>query len=141
MVLDIDYFKLINDAHGHQAGDAAIRHVATQANNCLREGDVFGRIGGEEFAALLPATDELTAWSVAERLRKVIEQTPLEHHGERIPITVSIGLMSGTLTAENIETLIQCADKVMYRAKNTGRNRSLAHAEEFANVAAMSAVG
>ena len=141
MVLDIDYFKLINDAHGHQAGDAAIRHVATQANNCLREGDVFGRIGGEEFAALLPATDERTAWAVAERLRKVIEQTPLEHHGDRIPITVSIGLMSGTLTGDNIETMIQCADKVMYRAKNSGRNRSLAHAEQFPDVAVMSAVG
>jgi two-component system cell cycle response regulator len=141
MVLDIDYFKLINDAHGHQAGDAAIRHVAMQANNCLREGDVFGRIGGEEFAALLPATDELTAWAVAERIRKVIEQTPLEHHGDRIPITVSIGLMSGTLTGDNIETMIQCADKVMYRAKNTGRNRSLAHTEQFPEMAAMSAVG
>jgi diguanylate cyclase (GGDEF)-like protein len=141
MVLDIDYFKLINDAHGHQAGDAAIRHVATHANNCLREGDVFGRIGGEEFAALLPATDELTAWAVAERLRKVIEQTPLEHHGDRIPITVSIGLMSGTLTADNIEALIQCADKVMYRAKNSGRNRSVAHVEQDPDVAVMSAVG
>jgi diguanylate cyclase (GGDEF)-like protein len=141
MVLDIDYFKLINDAHGHQAGDAAIRHVATQANNCLREGDVFGRIGGEEFAALLPATDEQTAWAVAERLRKIIEQTPLEHHGDRIPITVSIGLMSGTLTPDNIETMIQCADKVMYRAKNSGRNRSLAHAEQFPDVEVMSAVG
>ena len=141
MVLDIDYFKLINDAHGHQAGDAAIRHVATQANNCLREGDVFGRIGGEEFAALLPATDERTAWAVAERLRKVIEQTPLEHHGDRIPITVSIGLMSGTLTGDNIETMIQCADKVMYRAKNSGRNRSLAHAEQFPDGEVISAVG
>jgi diguanylate cyclase (GGDEF)-like protein len=141
MVLDIDYFKLINDAHGHQAGDAAIRHVATQANNCLRENDVFGRIGGEEFAALLPATDEPTAWAVAERLRKVIEQTPLEHHGEQIPITVSIGLMSGTLTGDNIETMIQCADKVMYRAKNSGRNRSLAHAEQFPAVALRSAAG
>jgi diguanylate cyclase (GGDEF)-like protein len=141
MVLDIDYFKLINDAHGHQAGDAAIRHVATQANNCLREGDVFGRIGGEEFAAVLPATDEATAWAVAERLRKVIEQTPLQHHGDRIPITVSIGLMSGALTSDNIETMIQCADKVMYRAKNAGRNRSVAHAEQFPDVAVMSAVG
>ena len=141
MILDIDYFKLINDAHGHQAGDAAIRHVATQANNCLREGDVFGRLGGEEFAALLPATDERTAWTLAERLRKVIEQTPLEHHGDRIPITVSIGLMSDTLTGDNIETMIQCADKVMYRAKNSGRNRSLAHADQFPDVEVMSAVG
>ena len=130
-VLDIDYFKLINDAHGHQAGDAAIRHVATHANACLREGDVFGRIGGEEFAALLPDTDEATAWKLAERIRQIIEQTPLEHHGDQVAITVSIGLMSGPLTEGNIETLMQCADKSMYRAKNTGRNRSLAHAEPF----------
>jgi diguanylate cyclase (GGDEF)-like protein len=130
-VLDIDYFKLINDAHGHQAGDAAIRHVATHANACLREGDVFGRIGGEEFAALLPGTDEATAWKVVERIRQVIEQTPLDHHGEQVPLTVSIGLMSGPLTGDNIEHLMQCADKVMYRAKNAGRNRSLIHAEQF----------
>jgi len=142
LVLDIDYFKLINDAHGHQAGDAAIRHVATHANACLRSGDVFGRIGGEEFAALLPATDEPTALKVAERIRQVIEQTPLEHHGDRIRLTVSIGLMSGPLTGDNIENLIQCADKVMYRAKNAGRNRSLAHADQFPDVGAMSsAVG
>jgi two-component system cell cycle response regulator len=141
MILDIDYFKLINDAHGHQAGDAAIRHVASQANACLREGDVFGRVGGEEFAALLPATDEATAWKVAERIRQVIEQTPLEHHGERIKLTVSIGLMSGALTEDNIETLIQCADKVMYRAKNTGRNRSLAHAGAHEDFPARAAVG
>ena len=130
LVLDIDYFKLINDAHGHQAGDAAIRHVALHANACLRNGDVFGRTGGEEFAALLPSTDESEAWKVAERIRQVIEQTPLHHHGDQIHITVSIGLMSGPLTADNIETLIQSADKVMYRAKNAGRNRSLAHAQQ-----------
>jgi diguanylate cyclase (GGDEF)-like protein len=131
LVLDIDHFKLINDAHGHQAGDAAIRHVALQANACLGSEDVFGRIGGEEFAALLPGGDESAAWRVAEQIRKIVEQTPLRHHGEQIPITVSIGLMSGPLTSENIETLMQCADKVMYRAKNAGRNRSLAHADQF----------
>lgn len=142
LVLDVDYFKLINDAHGHQAGDAAIRHVATHANACLRSGDVFGRIGGEEFAALLPATDDATARKVAERIRQVIEQTPLSHHGEQIHLTVSIGLMSGPLTADNIETLIQCADKVMYRAKNAGRNRSLTHADQFPDSGVLnSAVG
>ena len=141
-VLDIDHFKLINDAHGHQAGDAAIRHVATHANACLRSGDVFGRTGGEEFAALLPATDDSTAREVAERIRQVIEQTPLNHHGERIHLTVSIGLMSGHLTGDNIETLMQCADKVMYRAKNAGRNRSLTHADQFPDTGvASSAVG
>jgi len=142
LVLDIDYFKLINDAHGHQAGDAAIRHVATHANACLRSGDVFGRIGGEEFAALLPATDASTAMKVAEHIRQVIEQTPLNHHGDQIQLTVSIGSMSGPLTADNIETLIQCADKVMYRAKSAGRNRSLTHADQFPNTDVMnSAVG
>jgi diguanylate cyclase (GGDEF)-like protein len=142
LVLDIDYFKLINDAHGHQAGDAAIRHVATHANACLRSGDVFGRIGGEEFAALLPATDDSTARKVAEQIRQIIEQTPLAHHGEQIHLTVSIGLMSGPLTGDNIETLIQCADKVMYRAKNAGRNRSLTHADQFPESGiAASAVG
>jgi diguanylate cyclase (GGDEF)-like protein len=141
-VLDIDHFKLINDAHGHQAGDAAIRHVALHALACLRSDDVFGRTGGEEFAALLPATDETTAWQVAEQIRRVIEQNPLNHHGEQIPITVSIGLMSGPLAGDNIETLMQCADKVMYRAKNTGRNRSLAHADHFPGLStASSAVG
>ena len=142
LVLDIDHFKLINDAHGHQAGDAAIRHVALHANGCLRNGDVFGRTGGEEFAAVLPCTGDAEAWKVAERIRQVIEQTPLEHHGDQIQLTVSIGLMSGPLTGDNIETLIQCADKVMYRAKNAGRNRSLIHADQFPEtVVANSAVG
>ncbi len=142
LVLDIDHFKLINDAHGHQAGDAAIRHVALHVKECLREGDVFGRIGGEEFAALLPATDEATAWKIAERIRQVIEQTPLRHHGDVIMLTVSIGLMCGPLTGDNIETLMQCADKVMYRAKNAGRNRSLSHTDQFPTMPAVdSAVG
>jgi diguanylate cyclase (GGDEF)-like protein len=136
LVLDIDYFKVINDAHGHQAGDAAIRHVALQANACLREGDVFGRIGGEEFAALLPATDDATASEVAERIRRAIEQTPLIHHGEQIRLTVSIGLTSGSLTSDNIETLMQRADKVMYRAKSAGRNRAFNYADHQADIAA-----
>ena len=141
LVLDIDHFKLINDAYGHQAGDAAIRHVALQASACLRAEDVLGRIGGEEFAALLPATDEAAAREVAERIRQVIEQTPLGHHGDQIHITVSIGLMSGPLTPDNIETLMQGADKLMYRAKNSGRNRSLAHTDQLPAMAVGSALG
>lgn len=142
LVLDIDHFKLINDVHGHQAGDAAIRHVAQQASACLRSADVLGRIGGEEFAALLPRTDETAAWRVAEHIRQVIERTPLRHHGDEIHLTVSIGLMSGVLTGDNIETLMQCADKVMYRAKNAGRNRSLTHADQFPDTGIVSsAVG
>jgi diguanylate cyclase (GGDEF)-like protein len=135
-VLDIDHFKLINDAYGHQAGDAAIRHVATYASACLRDGDVFGRIGGEEFAALLPATDSADAWKLAEQIRQAIEQTPLDHHGDQIHITVSIGLTSGSLDSDNIEALIQRADKYMYRAKNEGRNRSFTHVDGHPGIAA-----
>jgi diguanylate cyclase (GGDEF)-like protein len=141
-VLDIDHFKLINDAYGHQAGDAAIRHVATCSSACLREGDVFGRIGGEEFAALLPATDAADAWKLVECIRQAIEQAPLDHHGDQIQITVSIGLTSGSLADDDIEGLIQRADKYMYRAKNEGRNRSFATPEQSQDVAAAdSAVG
>jgi len=136
LVLDIDHFKLINDAHGHQAGDAAIRHVATHANAILRSEDVFGRIGGEEFAALLPATDDSAAWKMAERIRQAIEQTPLNHQGEQIRITVSIGLTSGSLGSDNIESLMQRADKVMYRAKSAGRNRSFSYTDHQADIAA-----
>ena len=141
-VLDIDHFKLINDAYGHQAGDAAIRHVATRASACLRDGDVFGRIGGEEFAALLPATDATDAWKIAESIRQAIEQASLDHHGDQIHITVSIGLTSGSLATDNIEALIQRADKYMYRAKNEGRNRSFTTPEHRQDIAAAdSAVG
>ena len=90
---------------------------------------------------LRPGTDDATAWKLAEHIRQVIETTPLAHHGDQIPITVSIGLMSGPLTGDNIEHLMQCADKVMYRAKNAGRNRSLRHAEQFPDADMKSAVG
>jgi diguanylate cyclase (GGDEF)-like protein len=128
-VLDIDHFKRINDTHGHQAGDAAIRLVAEHVRANLRADDVFGRIGGEEFAALLPATAHTEAMALAERIRQAIEQTPLKHRGNQINVTVSIGLTSGTLTTDNIESLMQAADDGMYRAKNAGRNRSFVHAD------------
>jgi diguanylate cyclase (GGDEF)-like protein len=136
-VLDIDHFKRINDTHGHQAGDAAIRHVATHAGAKLRGRDVFGRIGGEEFAALLPATAHTEAMALAESIRQSIEQTPLIHRGNQINVTVSIGLTSGTLTASNIESLMQAADDGMYRAKNAGRNRSFIHADVAARDSAV----
>jgi diguanylate cyclase (GGDEF)-like protein len=143
-VMDIDHFKRINDTHGHQAGDAAIRHVALHASACLRSADVFGRTGGEEFAALLPATDHSQAREIAECIRQAIERAPLEYRGEQINVTVSIGMTSGTLTADNIERLMQSADEGMYRAKNAGRNRSFTRADGIAELradAADSAVG
>jgi two-component system, cell cycle response regulator len=124
LMLDIDHFKRINDMYGHQVGDAAICHVATHGKAYLRERDVFGRTGGEEFAVLLPATDESAAWHLAERLRQGIQQAPFVHRGERIPITVSVGVATGAITDDSIEGLMQRADHLMYRAKSAGRNRS-----------------
>jgi diguanylate cyclase (GGDEF)-like protein len=134
MMMDIDHFKRINDTFGHQAGDEAIRHVAARAFNCLRETDLFGRTGGEEFVALLPATDEDSAWQIAEKIRQDVERAPLVYCGDQIHITVSIGLVTSALTEDNIETLMQLADLAMYRAKNSGRNHSCSHAKDAANL-------
>ena len=124
MVLDIDHFKNINDTYGHQAGDAAIKHVAAHALACLRTNDVLSRTGGEEFAAILPETETDDAWKIAERIRMCIEQTPLNHGGDQIHITISVGLATGKLTTDDTESLLQMADHAMYRAKSAGRNRS-----------------
>jgi diguanylate cyclase (GGDEF)-like protein len=140
LMMDIDHFKRINDTFGHQAGDEAIRHVATQALSCLRETDLFGRTGGEEFVALLPAVDETAAWLIAEKIRQDIERTPLLYCGDQIHITISIGLVTSTLTESNIESLMQLADLAMYRAKNSGRNHSCSHVKDEINVSGRESV-
>jgi diguanylate cyclase (GGDEF)-like protein len=90
----------------------------------------------------LPATDAPDAWKLAECIRQAIEQAPLDHHGDQIQITVSIGLTSGSLASDDIEALIQRADKYLYRAKNEGRNRSFTTPEQSPDIAAAdSAVG
>jgi diguanylate cyclase (GGDEF)-like protein len=128
LMLDIDHFKRINDTYGHQVGDAAIRHVAVLGKAYLRDVDIFGRTGGEEFAVLLPEMDESAAWQMAERIRQGIEREAFEHRGDQIHITVSIGVATGVITDDSIEGLMQRADHLMYRAKRSGRNRSCSHA-------------
>ena len=104
-------------------------------NTCVLFGDGAG-------AVVIRATEAADAWKLAECIRQAIEQTPLNHHGDQIHITVSIGLTSGSLASDNIESLIQRADKYMYRAKNEGRNRSFTHADHDPSTApAGSAVG
>lgn len=123
LMLDVDHFKQVNDQHGHASGDAVLRMIAQRCREQLREGDVIGRIGGEEFMIVLPATDRHTASAVAERLRMVIAAGRV--HGEAgidIQVTVSIGL-SRALDGESLESLMQRADQALYRAKHGGRNR------------------
>ncbi|MGM0645881.1 MAG: diguanylate cyclase [Thermodesulfobacteriota bacterium] len=122
-LLDIDHFKKVNDEYGHDAGDIALRAVAVCIANQLRSLDVLGRLGGEEFVVLLPETHQAEAEQIAERIRSVIEQTPIPLPKKHIFTTVSIGVAEYTEDIQDIDTLISRADAAMYRAKRNGRNR------------------
>ena len=126
-IVDIDHFKTINDTHGHAAGDAVLRHVALHGQAVLRCTDLFGRYGGDEFVAILPETDLLTAAAIAERLRVAVGEPapgacPLPHG---MPgVTVSIGVATVAAGGQGIDALIAQADQALYTAKNAGRNRT-----------------
>jgi two-component system cell cycle response regulator len=121
LVLDIDHFKQINDTFGHDVGDEVLRQFADRLRSSLRASDLAARIGGEEFALLLPDTDLSSAQGAAERLRRTIEAEPFLIHGQAIPVTSSLGL--STLDGEGPRVLMKRADVALYEAKRTGRNR------------------
>jgi diguanylate cyclase (GGDEF)-like protein len=123
LMLDIDHFKDINDAHGHDGGDAVLRHLAGLMRDSQRKIDMLGRVGGEEFAILLPGADLEAARAFAERLRQRIADTPMQRSGAAIGITVSIGLASLTPADRGGDTALVRADHALYRAKRGGRNR------------------
>jgi diguanylate cyclase (GGDEF)-like protein len=122
-VVDIDFFKQVNDRHGHAAGDAVLRHVARHAQSVLRCTDLFGRYGGDEFVAILPETDLLAAAAIAERLRVAIVE-PGGAPAGLAPVSVSIGVAAITDGTHDIDELIAQADRALYTAKNAGRNRT-----------------
>jgi diguanylate cyclase (GGDEF)-like protein len=124
LMLDIDHFKQINDAHGHQAGDLVLKRLSMIFQEVLRNVDIAGRLGGEEFAIALPETGIEKAVEVAERLREIISSTEVSlPAGLQIHFTVSIGIAALVDKNANIETLLYEADKALYRAKQTGRNK------------------
>lgn len=124
VLLDADHFKVINDRYGHPIGDQALQVLATTGRQLLREIDLFARIGGEEFAILLPQTDVRDAWTVAERLRQAIGAAAVPtDQGSALHFTISLGLASlGPATAD-LNELLRQADTAMYQAKQNGRNR------------------
>jgi diguanylate cyclase (GGDEF)-like protein len=122
MMLDIDLFKAINDRYGHDAGDQAIAHVAAICRGRKRASDVVARLGGEEFALLLPETSIDSAAVAAERLRAQIADAPLVVAGEPIRLTVSIGVAEADHRMDSFLTLMKEADAALYRAKHRGRN-------------------
>jgi diguanylate cyclase (GGDEF)-like protein len=120
MMIDIDHFKQVNDRHGHKAGDDVLRRFASVVKACLRQVDVFGRLGGEEFAVLMPETTEQGAVVAAERIRKAVEKAEFDMGGQSLSITASIGSITGH---GPLELALKKADEAMYRAKRDGRNR------------------
>ena len=124
LLLDLDFFKRVNDTWGHPAGDAVLKNVAFVANNTVRATDLVGRLGGEEFLILLPNTSMEEARVLAEKLRANMERHPTPWESTVIKATISIGLAS-TSAEENrdYDTLYTAADKALYKAKERGRNQ------------------
>ena len=120
-IIDIDFFKNVNDTYGHHAGDLALKHVANILSHGLREGDILARIGGEEFCILYVNLDTNDAAIVLERLRASIEDQPLIINDLHIPITISIGY--NPVLGESLDQMINDADDALYQAKETGRNK------------------
>jgi len=123
MMLDLDYFKEINDEHGHLIGDQVLQEFANRCKRSIRDVDMLGRYGGEELIVFLPETDKTTAMQVAERLRTSIAETTIKVSNREIVLTVSIGVAEKDEHTVHLETLIARADQAMYIAKHRGRNR------------------
>jgi diguanylate cyclase (GGDEF)-like protein len=121
ILVDLDNFKKVNDTHGHMTGDLVLKEVADIFAHSVRSYDWVGRYGGEEFLLILPATDSLSARIRAEQLRQAVESTPMCEGNVAICITASFGVSSGIPL--NCDSLIKAADKALYRAKDSGRNR------------------
>ena len=126
-MFDIDRFKSINDGFGHDVGDLAIGHVCHICTENKRTSDTIGRVGGDEFAVLLPETDAVQAEVVGERLRSKVQDNPLVIDGAALPVTISIGIAEAALGQPSFDALMKTADRALYLAKARGRN-CVAHA-------------
>lgn len=122
LLADLDNFKLTNDTLGHSAGDAALRAVASLLAGSIRTSDILARYGGEEFILFLPETDAAQALLLAERLRSLIQELPIDYAGQRFHTTTSIGLVTSPREPENLEAMIAQADHALYQAKRAGKN-------------------
>jgi len=129
LIADIDYFKRINDTHGHDGGDAVLREFSSRFRRNVRGIDLAGRLGGEEFLIIMPDTDLMRAYQVAERLRACVAADDFSiQGGQKVRVTASVGISTLERADDTPETLVKRADKALYAAKNAGRNRVVADA-------------
>lgn len=131
IIMDIDFFKKFNDSYGHAMGDKALTHLVGVIDSLMRSEDFLGRYGGEEFVVFLSNTDGESGAAIAERFRNALEQTPVPFDPDPLPMTASFGTASlndmvsddGEINERFVEKFIQLADKALYQAKRTGRNK------------------
>lgn len=123
LIVDVDHFKSVNDTYGHQVGDRAMVAIGAALAGELRQEDLVGRIGGEEFGVVLPQLSDSTALHVAERLRVAVRKVRVLANGQRIPLTVSVGVTQMQDASDDLSRLMRQADTAMYTAKDKGRDR------------------
>lgn len=123
LMIDVDHFKRVNDTHGHSTGDHVLRHLAKLMQQALRRIDTLGRLGGEEFAVILPGANLSAATNFAERLRRKVAQSPALHEDKSIAIAVSVGVTEIRSADACADDVLMRADRALYRAKSGGRNR------------------
>lgn len=138
-MLDIDHFKQVNDNFGHPVGDEVIRQLARTINQLKRNTDIAGRYGGEEFGILLVDTDGNNASIFAERLRETAEACVVQHQGNSLNFTISLGLAEFNNTVDSYETILSMADEALYESKGNGRNQYTVYKQEPVTAVANSA--
>jgi two-component system cell cycle response regulator len=123
-MMDLDYFKRVNDAYGHTAGDMVLAEIGNILKDCIRKSDLACRYGGEEFAVILPDTDVKKAKAVCERFRKIVAGHPFKHNLSQFNITISMGITSyNSFMDQSPIEILELADKALYQAKEAGRNQ------------------
>ena len=140
LMLDIDHFKRVNDTYGHSAGDDILQTFANTVSGCLRETDILGRLGGEEFAILLPDTSADGSRCVGEKVRQAVEAMKTKVGDSLVTITTSVGIASLLVSDQRPDGALVRADQALYGAKESGRNRAVAYSE-LDNIAPATGVG
>jgi diguanylate cyclase (GGDEF)-like protein len=131
LLVDLDHFKNINDRFGHTGGDKVLTTFGKTITQIIRKSDIVGRLGGEEFAFLLPNTSQNQAWEFSERLHEVINNTVFDTGECAVQVTMSIGIVTLPTGENNIQKLLSLADKAMYHAKKNGRDQSAVYDESY----------